>query len=186
MTSSSRRRTSSAPSEVRRGLRVTAAMLLSLALLGGGACGFDVQTNRPYNPAEGVNYDVGDPPVSVRNLMVLSREDGVGFINGTLTAAQNDSLTSVSGQPVKPDSAPGAPFQVSGGLPVPLPNGAIVVLTNRPLITVSSDDLLVGGEAELTLTFATAGTLNTRVPVVDANEPPYATITPSAAATPAE
>ena len=47
------------------------------------ACGFDVQTNQPYTPAEGVNYDVGNPPVQVRNLMILSREDGVGFLSAT-------------------------------------------------------------------------------------------------------
>ena len=40
-------------------------------------------------------------------------------------------------------------------------------------------DLQVGGEAELTLTFATAGMLKARVPIVNADEEPYATISPS-------
>ena len=44
-----------------------------------------------------------------------------------------------------------------------------------------SPDLIVGADAQLTLTFSTAGDLNIRVPIVDANQPDYATITPSAA-----
>lgn len=190
MTTTPRRCPSSAPtapSVGRRAARVAIGLLLSLGLLGAGvACGFDVQTNRPYTPAEGVNYNVGDPPVSVRNLMVLSREDGQGFLGGTLTASQNDALASVAGAPIKDDSSPGTPFTVNLGGPVTLSNSAIVVLTSRPLITLRSADLTVGGEAELTLTFNTAGTLTTRVPVVDANEQPYATITPSGGASPAE
>ena len=90
-------------------------------------------------------------------------------------------------RPIKPDYTPGTPFTVSLGRPVALANSAIVVLTNRqPLITVASPDIQVGGEAEVTLTFATAGILKTRVPIVNADEEPYATISPSAAAASAE
>ena len=55
-------------------LRGSASLLLVIGLLlVTGACGQDVQTNRPYTPAEGVNIDVGDPAnpddvVHVRNL----------------------------------------------------------------------------------------------------------------------
>ena len=162
-------------------MRAAAGLLMSLTLLAAGsACGFDVQTNRPYTPAEGVNYNVGNPPVSVRNLLIISREDGQGFLSATMTTTQNDSLTSVAGTPIKPDYTPGAPFTVRPSGPVALSTTAITVLTNRPLITLQSADLYIGGEAELTLTFSTAGTLTTRVPVVDGNEQPYATISPSA------
>ena len=37
----------------------------------------------------------------------------------------------------------------------------------------------MGGDAELTLTFSTAGEATVKVPVVDADQPDYATITPS-------
>ena len=46
-------------------LRGGASLLLVIGLLlVSGACGQDVQTNRPYTPAEGVNFDVGDPAVA--------------------------------------------------------------------------------------------------------------------------
>lgn len=171
-----------------RGARAAAGLVASIGLLvSGAACGFNVQTNRPYTPAQGVNYNVGTPPVQVRNLMVLSREEGRGFLSATLTANDQDALTSVAGAPVKADFNPGTPFTVGLASPIPLSNQAIVVLTSRqPLITMASPDLKVGGEAELTLTFETAGSMKTRVPIVDADEEPYATIRPSAAASGAE
>ena len=55
----------------------------ALLLLGrparAASCGIDVQTTQPYTPAEGVNVNVGSPAVQVRNLMILSREDGDGL-----------------------------------------------------------------------------------------------------------
>jgi hypothetical protein len=180
---SPRRSTSPTAAVGRRTARVAAGLLSVVLLSMAAACGFDVQTNRPYTPAQGVNYNVGTPPVQVRNLMVLSREDGQGFVSATLAATDQDSLTSVAGVPIKPDYTPGEPFTVSLGGPVALPIRAIVGLTNRkPLITVASPDLQLGGEAELTLTFATAGAFKTRVPIVNADEEPYATISPATAA----
>ncbi len=170
-----------ARSGIRRGgLRGLAALLVTVGLLvSGTACGFDVQTNRPYTPAQGVNDNVGDPPVLVRNLMVLSRENGVGYLSATLTATDRDALVSVAGKPIKADYSDGKPFTVTLPDPVGLAGGALVILTDRPLITLSSPDLVVGLEAEVTLTFSTAGTLTRRVPVVDADEQPYATISPT-------
>ena len=54
-----------------------------------------------------------------------------------------------------------------------------MVLTDRPLITLKSPDLQIGGDAEVTLTFSTAGDLTIRVPVVDADEQPYRSISPT-------
>ena len=65
--------------------RAAAALVLSVGLLGAASCGMDVQTTRPYTPAEGVNVEVGRPAVQVRNLMILSREDGKGFLSATMT-----------------------------------------------------------------------------------------------------
>ena len=39
----------------------------------------------------------------------------------------------------------------------------------------------MGADAEVTLTFSTAGDLTIRVPIVDADQPDYKTITPSPA-----
>jgi hypothetical protein len=165
----------------RTGIRGLTAVLATVLLLCAAACGFDVQTNRPYTPAQGVNDNVGDPVVQVRNLMVLSRENGIGYLSATLTAADRDALVTVAGKPVKADYSDGTPFQVTLPDPVGLAPGAVVILTQRPLIQLKSADLVVGIEAEVTLTFSNAGTLTRRVPVVNADEQPYATISPSAA-----
>ena len=50
-----------------------------------------------------------------------------------------------------------------------------------PLIELKSPELIVGSDAEVTLTFSTAGDLTIRVPIVDADQPDYKTITPSPA-----
>ena len=166
-----------------RTTRGLAAMLVALGLMGGSAaCGFDIQTNRPYTPAQGINDNVGDPPVQVRNLMVLSREDGVGYLSATITAADRDALVSVVGKPFKADGSDGAPFTVGLRNPVGLAPGANVILTQGSLIALKSADLVVGLEAEVTLTFSTAGELERRVVIVDADEEPYATISPTPSA----
>ena len=58
------------------------------------------------------------------------------------------------------------------------------MLTDSAPITISSPDLAAGQTARLTLTFAKAGEVTVLVPVMDGNEPQYATIsaepTPSA------
>ena len=161
-----------------RAARAAAALVLSVGLLGAASCGFDVQTNRPYTPGQGVNVNVGSPAVQVRNLMVLTREEGEGFLSATMSVAGRDSLTAVSGTPIKPDYTAGAAFTVELPAPVPLAN-QLVVLTNRPLITLASPDLQIGGEAELKLSFSTAGDVTIRVPVVDADEQPYRSISPT-------
>lgn len=164
--------------------RSLVATLLGMALLAFmSACGMNAQTLQPYTPAEGVSFNVGPTGdwVQVRNLMVLSREDGVGYVSASIVAQQRDALTGISGQPIKIDSSPGAKFAVTMPDPVGLSPGLLVVLTDRELIEVKSADLVVGGEAELTLSFSTVGEHTIRVPVVDADQPDYATITPSPA-----
>jgi hypothetical protein len=145
------------------------------------ACGMNAQTLQPYTPAEGVNFNVGPTGkwVQVRNLMILSRGDGEGYVSASIVATERDALTAVAGHPFKADSSQGAAFEVTMPNPVGLTPGSLVILTNRELITVKSADLIVGGDAELTLTFSTVGEFTTRVPVVDADQPDYQTITPS-------
>lgn len=153
-------------------------MLLALGLLlSTSACGMQVQTNKPYTPAEGVNLDVGS--VHVRNLMILSRADGAGFLSASLTSSDVDALTLVSGTPIKVDGSDGAAFTATLPDPVALGNGVLVVLTNRPFITITSADLKPGLTAKLVLQFSNAGEADVTVPVVDAAQPDYATLTPS-------
>lgn len=165
-----------------------AATLIGLALLAlMSACGMSPQTTQPYTPAEGVNTNIGPTGewVQVRNLMVLSRGNGEGFLSASLVADQSDTLTGVAGHPIKTTGDAGAEFTATLAKPLELTPGKLVVLTDEAeLLTVKSADLLVGGEAELTLSFANVGDQTLRVPVVDAKQPDYATISPRPAASP--
>ena len=162
--------------------RSLAATLIGLALLVFmSACGMKAQTTQPYTPAEGVNTNIGPTGewVQVRNLMVLSRGNGKGFLSASIVADQSDTLTGVTGHPIKTSGDPGAEFTATLAKPLELTPGKLVVLTDEAeLITVQSSDLMVGGEAELTLSFANVGDQTLKVPVVDANQPDYKTISP--------
>ncbi|GAB2589490.1 hypothetical protein GCM10009593_30900 [Microlunatus antarcticus] len=156
-----------------------------MAVLPTAACGMNAQTLKPYTPAEGVNFDVGDLTVPdsvihVRNLLVISRAPGEGIISGTFVTSGQDTLTGVSGVPYKIDSSKGTPFTAEQSGPVLLTNNAQVVLTTLdPLITVSgATGLAAGLDADVTLTFGKAGTITERTTVVDGNLAPYTEITP--------
>ena len=165
--------------------RVGASLLLIIGLLlVSGACGMDVQTNRPYTPAEGINIDVGDPAnpnkvVHVRNLALISYAPGEAIVSGSIVTADRDALTAVSGAPVKVDGTEGAQF--TGTIPntVSIANGAQVVLTDQAPITVKSADLMAGLDAVVTLAFQNAGEVTLRVPVVDGNEGQYVSLKPT-------
>jgi hypothetical protein len=160
-------------------------MLLVVGLLlVSGACGQNVQTNQPYTPAEGMNVDVGDPAtpdnvVHVRNLLLISWEPGEAVVSASIVTAGRDALTAISGTPIQVDGTEGAPFTATIPNTVSLANGVQVVLTDESPITVESPDLMAGLEAIVTLEFQNAGEVTLRVPVVDGNEPQYATIKPT-------
>ena len=168
-----------------RGLRSAAALLIALGLLlVTAACGNDAQTLRPYTPAEGINVDVGDPAafrqvVHVRNLLIISKAPGQGIVSATIVTDDRDELTSLTGVPIKGDGTEGAPFTATLSQTVSFGNGAQIVLTDRPLITVASPDLVAGQAASVTLEFKNAGEVKLLVPIVDGTEPQYATISPS-------
>lgn len=169
----------------RRLARAGAAIILTAALTATAGCGFDVQTNQPYTPAEGINVDVGprQQAVAVRNLVIVSKEPGSGYVSASLTAAAHtDALQRITGRAYTRDGQPGAPLTVNQPGPVQVPAGSLVVLTDQPLIEVTSADLEPGLEAEVTLTFATAGETTMRIPVVSADDPQFATVSPSPSA----
>ena len=167
-------------------LRTGASLLLALGLvLSAAACGMNVQTNRPYTPSDGVAVDVGDPAnpnkvVHVRNLSIISWAPGEGVVSGSIVTADRDSLTAVSGTPIKVDGSEGTPF--TGTIPstVAVANGLQVVLTDQPPIIVKSPDLKAGLDAIVTLQFENAGEVTTRAPIVDGNVGPYVSLKPSA------
>jgi hypothetical protein len=184
------RRPQSRPIGPVRRLRSAAAALVALGLLlVTAACGDDAQTLQPYTPAEGINVDVGDPAnfsqvVHVRNLLIISRAVGQGVVSATIVTDGRDELTALTGVPIKVDGTDGAPFTATLSQTVSFGNGAQIVLTDRPLITVTSPDLVPGQSSRVTMQFENAGEVTVIVPIVDGNEPQYATISPSPAATP--
>ena len=167
-------------------LRGSGSLLLVIGLLlVSGACGFDVQTNRPYTPSEGVNVDVGDPAtpnelVHVRNLAIISFAPGEGILSGSIVTEGRDALTTVSGTTIKVDGTEGTPFTATIPNTVSIANGAQVVLTDQPApLTVQSPDLMAGLDAVVTLAFQDAGEVTLRLPVVDGNEGPYMSLKPT-------
>ena len=168
-----------------RGFKGAAALLLAVGLLlVTAACGTDAQTLQPYTPAEGVNLDVGDPAdqtkvVHVRNLLIISKAPGQGVLSATIVTDGRDQLTRVTGNAIKVDGTPGAPFTARLANTVSFANGAQIVLTDGAPIAVNSPDLAAGLSANVTLQFRNAGEATAVVPVVDGNEPQYATISPA-------
>jgi hypothetical protein len=164
-------------------------LLVIALLLVSGACGQDVQTNRPYTPAEGPNIDVGDPAmpnkvVHVRNLAIISFAPGEGILSGSIVTGDRDALTAVSGTPLKVDGTEGAPFTATIPNTVSIANGALVVLTDQAPIMLKSPDLVPGLDATVTLAFQNAGEATLRVPVIDGNEGQYVSLKPTPTPTP--
>jgi hypothetical protein len=169
-----------------RGFRGAAtALLLTMGLLlGTAACGNNAQTLQPYTPAEGINLDVGNPAdqrsvVHVRNLLIISKNPGQGLLSATIVTYGRDELTGVTGSAIKVNGTVGAPFTATLTNTVSFANGAPIVLTDGSPIVLRSADLAPGLTANVTLQFRTAGDATAIIPVVDGNEPQYATIKPA-------
>lgn len=142
-----------------------APLLVVLGLLLAG-CGFDAQTLQPYTPAMGVNADVGpDATLKVRNLLLVSRTPGQGFVSASLVSSRPDALIGVSGVAIKLDRTEGAPLRSTLASPVELEPGNLVVLTERPLIMVRSPDMRAGTMARVVLQFRKAGEVTMLAPV---------------------
>jgi hypothetical protein len=174
-----RRKPNRTSTTLSRATRLAAVLLVTLSVAVTTACGMSAQTTKPYTPSEGISVDVGGyAGVKVRNLLILSRADGEGYLSGTLVSQQRSSLTSVSGKAIKADGTDGAPITATIPQQISLGNGLVVVLTSQPLIVLKSPDLKAGLTAQLTLEFTEAGQTAVIVPVVDAKQPPYSTISP--------
>jgi len=169
-------------------VRRIATALAFGALLSLTACGLDVQTMQPYTPAEGVQADVtpGNDPqaaVKIRNLLIVSRAPGEGFLSGSMTTRGKDALTDVSGVAIKGDGSAGAPIVATLPGPLQLGEGALVVLTSGDFITVKSADLAPGRTATLTLEFQNAGEITLQTTVVDGKADQWTSVTPSPSGT---
>ena len=168
-----------------RAARALAALLLSLGLMGLVAgCGFDAQLLQPYNPADGTNIDVGeDGTLKVRNLLVVSDAKGKGYLSATIVSNAQERLTGVTVAPQSLDGTTGQAVPATLPAPVELTPGALVVLTDNPLIRVSAPGIEAGSSATVTMQFAQAGPVTLICPVVDGTVPPWSEISASQNAT---
>lgn len=131
-----------------------AALLLVPAL---SACGFNVQTDQVYQPAEGVNERSGE--VDVLNALVVSAEDGSGTFAGSLAngdQADADELTSITGQGL----------EIELDEPVEIPAAGLVNFAEEGNVAVTGDDVLAGGFVTLTFTFSSGQSTTVKMPVV--------------------
>jgi hypothetical protein len=170
------------PGRVRAALAVAALT----ALLPTAACGIR-QTSKPYNPADGVNFDVGnqDVPesvVHVRNMLIISRSPGTGILSASIVTRGQDALVGVSGVPYRANGSKGGAFTANLSGPIMVANNSLVVLTStQPYVSITgASGLQAGIDADVTVQFGRAGSHTTRTTVVDGNLPPYDQISPSA------
>lgn len=157
------------PAARRLGLGIAAALIGATALSG---C-VSTKVAQPYTPGIGVNSE--QQGVNLRALTVVAR-DGKGVLAGSLDSSAGDTLTRIAGK------ATGSNFEDLGDLQtgsatIQLPAGEFVNLTDKK-ISVSSDDLKPGLYARVTFTFEKAGEVTVLVPVVDADQPDYASAQP--------
>jgi hypothetical protein len=153
--------------------------LITICLVS-ASCGFDVQTNRPYTPADGVHVDGGaGGQVQVRNLLIISAEPGEGILSATIYATRPDQLVAVNGTADALDGD-GAPLTATLPAPITVRPQNYVELTELPSIVVRSNALEAGLTAQLTLQFRDAGQATIRVPVMAADISYYESIRPLA------
>lgn len=167
----------------RLGVPVVVALLFALS-----ACGFGAQTLQEYQAADGVNVDVGVGPngdptedtIKVRNLMILAKPDGSAFLSASLTCLGSDELTDITGSALNPEGAPAGELTFKQPEPIQVADGTPAQLIDDGPITVEGD-LTPGLNAELTLTFAEAGSEQVTVPIIDGSRAAYETVSPSPA-----
>jgi len=146
----------------------TAAVLVAAASLGLSGCSF--ATLQTYTPAVGVNVDA--PTVKIRNLLIIADGSGQGMLSGALVGSAADTLTGITGFPVKIDATEGEALTF-GAVSVPVVAERLSKL-DEAKITVSSPDLRAGLTAHLVLTFTNIGDVAVTVPVVSSENPDFA------------
>jgi hypothetical protein len=168
----------SVPSLPQRLLRPLLVWMAGASLLLSSGCGFDAQTMQPYSPAMGVSANTGaDGGIHIRNLLLVSREDGQAFVSASLLADRSAALTGVSGMVFDRNHAPGVPLTSNLREPLRLVRGEWAILAERPAVRVTSPILRPATNVLLQLRFADAGSVELWVPVYrDQNE--YEAVTP--------
>ncbi|HEU4947971.1 MAG TPA: hypothetical protein VFT31_12525 [Kribbella sp.] len=160
------------PRTVRRTALVGATVTLSIAVTACGA-GFDAQTSKFYQAAEGTNATSG--PIAVRNMLVLASEDGKGELHSAIvnTGQDEDTLTDITAAPADAPTSDGsvpadtATTVTFGNVrPLTLQAGTSLVLpptTGKPVTVTGGKP---GQMIKVTITFGKAAPITTSIPVL--------------------
>jgi hypothetical protein len=139
-----------------------AAVLLAAPVLSSCGVSFGAQTDKPYNPAVGVDDRSGS--VDVLNALIVSGDDGSGTVVAGLVNndEQNaDTLKSVTGS--GDDAA--VKVQVSG--PTTIPAGGLLNLAEQGGVTATGPQVKAGTFVTLTFAFDRGQAITVDVPVVN-------------------
>lgn len=170
--------------------RISAAAAAIGLVAGSAACGYDPAKKSEPPPgqdtaiqATGVNFNVGNGSdvTMIRNLMIVSGQQGRGFLSGSIQASNDDRLKKVSGNVITEGGKEGETIKVAMPKSVTLDGGSLVVLTDRPAIKLRSPDLTAGLTAKLRLSFESADSKKVEVPIEDGDKPDLKTVQPESA-----
>jgi hypothetical protein len=132
-----------------------AALLLAPALT---ACGFNVQTDKVYQPAVGVNDRSGT--VDILNAVIVSNTEGSGTFAGTFVNKDDthaDRLESVTGSGI---TASRRPIEIPAG-------GAVPPTAESGVVSLKGEAIKPGDFVELTFVFSSGQSTTVSVPVVE-------------------
>lgn len=155
----------------RRRVRTLAAVALLVVAPAITACGFDAQTEKVYQPAEGVNVTGND--IDVLGAVVVSSTPGSGIFVASLNnnTARADQIVSVE--------AAGSTVPVTVGQDIPAGSLLNLAMGKPKGVAVSEKSIQAGGYVRIQLTFEHSAPVVVNAPVVD-NSAPYNDILPSA------
>ncbi len=160
--------------------RRLAAVATVLALPTLGACGFNYQTDKVYQPSIGVNNR--DGTVDVLGAVVVSSTDGRGTFVASLVnkdLKQGHALVSVSGESLQAEVL----------TPVQVAPQSLVNLADAGAVSVQGEGVTPGKFVRLTLQFDSGQTAKVNAPVVtdtaeyDGVKPAVPSSSPSASTT---
>ncbi len=157
---------------VSRSARRVALVAVTAVLVGlgasGCAAGFNATTSKPYAPSNGSVASIGN--LRIRNVVIVQSPDGsqsqlyasvvsigggpdgYGTVAGTDVSPAPDALTGIAVTGAAPVAIPGGSITIPPGTKIDLgPSGTQIILNN---FTVKLGDI-----ANVTLSFATAGTV---------------------------
>ncbi len=139
-------------------VRSAAALAGAVLALSGCQAASPIQTDVPYQPADGVSVDLGE--VQIRDLLVVAAaKGGVGTLSGVMVNKGNDPVT------VTFTTGPGAGDVASGFVPAG-GQARLSGVEGAPPVTIASIDAAPGDMIRVIISTPAAGAPEVSVPVL--------------------